>query len=135
MLVRRSPHVFDPVRKTWVLETPEETVRQCLIQWLHDRLQIPFSRMAVEKQIKVNQARRRFDLVIYDRNASPFILIECKAPAFSIQQSFFDQAAAYNLELKAPFLVICNGHNSVFAKLNFEMRKIEFIPILPTYPF
>ncbi len=134
-IIRRSPQLFDPVRKTWVLETPEESVRQSMIQWLHDSLGIPFSRMTVEKQILVLNARRRFDLVIYDRLANPFILIECKAPSIAINQRFFDQAAAYNLNLKAPYLAISNGPFSLFAKLDFATRQIEFIPVLPSYPF
>jgi hypothetical protein len=41
--------IFDPFRKTWVLLTPEEWVRQNLLQYLVQNLHYPSSLIAVEK--------------------------------------------------------------------------------------
>ncbi len=65
-----KPILFDPVRKKWMAETPEETVRQCLIQYLNLKHHIPLSRMAVEKQVAVYQLKKRFDLVVYNKMAA-----------------------------------------------------------------
>lgn len=126
--------LFDPVRKIWIKENPEELVRQCLIIWLRTQ-SIPYSRMAIEKQIQVFGLKKRFDLVIYDRSASPFILVECKSPQISIRQNMFDQAAVYNIKLQAPYLGICNGHEFKICEINFEQKIFRFIYSLPNYPF
>lgn len=127
--------LFDPVRKKWITETPEELVRQCLILWLNQFHAIPFNRMAVEKQIQVFSLTKRFDLVIYGKSALPFILIECKSPQMSLQQKMFDQAAVYNMKLQAPYLGICNGLDFKFCHIDFEQKIYQFISELPTYPF
>ncbi|HEX5624869.1 MAG TPA: type I restriction enzyme HsdR N-terminal domain-containing protein [Saprospiraceae bacterium] len=135
---RHSGHpnrLFDPVRKKWVQENPEEWVRQCLVLMLREEYGIPMSRMAVEKQIEVHGLKKRFDLVIYDRLGQPFVLIECKAPEIPIRQALFDQAAVYNFRLKAPYLGITNGHQLILAAISFDSSDFAFIASLPAYPF
>jgi hypothetical protein len=127
--------LFDPVRKKWVKDNPEEMVRQCLIVWLNQTFSIPYSRMAVEKQIQLFNMNKRFDLVIYDKSASPFILVECKSPDIHIQQKMFDQAAIYNMNLLAPYLGICNGEELRVCKIDFINKTYEYADDLPPYPF
>lgn len=127
--------LFDPVRRKWVRENPEEWVRQCLVLMLHEEYGIPLSRIAIEKQIEVHGLKKRFDLVIYDRLGRPFVLIECKAPEIPIRQALFDQAAVYNYRLKAPYLGITNGHLLILAAISFESSDFAFIASLPDYPF
>ncbi len=127
--------LFDPVRKKWVSETPEEWVRQSLIQYLHAAHQIPFSRMAVEKQVAVYSLKKRFDLVVYNKTATPYILIECKSPSINLLQEVMDQAARYNIQLKAPYLIVSNGYQSIVCKLDFQLARHDFIQELPDYPF
>lgn len=127
--------VFDPVRKKWIHETPEELVRQCLILWLQVNQSIPYGRMGVEKQIQVLGLTKRFDLLVYNKSALPLILVECKSPEIKIHQSMFDQAAIYNLKLQAPYLGICNGHDFFVCEIDFERKIYHFIENLPVYPF
>ena len=127
--------LFDPVRKKWVTENPEELVRQCLILWLNLNHSIPFSRMAVEKQIQVLGLTKRYDLVVYNKSALPFILVECKSPQISIHQKMFDQAAIYNMKLQAPFLGICNGLEFKICEIDFKANAYQFVLNLPSYPF
>jgi hypothetical protein len=127
--------LFDPVRKKWVMENPEEIVRQCLILWLTENNAIPYSRMAIEKQIQILGLTKRYDLVVYNKSAMPYILVECKAPHLAIHQSMFDQAAVYNMKLQAPFLGICNGHELKLCEIDFDKRLYHFIAELPHYPF
>lgn len=127
--------LFDPVRKKWVADLPEERVRQGLIFWLNKKKGIPFARMAVEKQIRIGSLTKRFDLVIYNKLAEPYILIECKAAHLPIHQRMFDQAGRYNLLLKAPYLGICNGQQVLLARLNFENGQFSLLDDFPLYPF
>ncbi len=131
----RAAQLFDPVRKRWVKETPEELVRQCLILWLQISLSIPYGRMGVEKQIQVLGLTKRFDLLIYNKQALPLILIECKSPQISLNQAMFDQAAVYNLKLMAPYLSICNGLELLICEIDFARKNYHFVGKFPEYPF
>lgn len=130
-----SVKLFDPVRKRWMAETPEEVVRQCLIQYLCLGHGIPYSRMAVEKQVAVYQLKKRFDLVIYNKLAEAYVLIECKAPHIQIDQYVLDQAARYNIQLKAPYLLVSNGQTSLMCQVDFIKSSYDFTDMLPDYPF
>lgn len=101
--------IFDVIRKKYVVLTPEEWVRQHVIHYLTAYKHYPLSLIAVEREIALYGMRRRFDVVCYDRNGEPYLLIECKAPAVPLSQKVFDQAFRYNLTLTAPYVAITNG--------------------------
>ena len=65
--------------------------------------------IAVEKEIPLYSLRRRFDVVVFDRQGNPWLLIECKAPSVGLNQRVFDQAFRYNLALAAPYVAVTNG--------------------------
>ncbi|MCC6752574.1 MAG: type I restriction enzyme HsdR N-terminal domain-containing protein [Saprospiraceae bacterium] len=132
-LVRKDGKVFDPVRRKWLVETPEETVRQCLLVWLV-RLGIPGRSIAVERKISIFGRMRRFDVVIYSRDLRPWMLFECKAPGTPLQQEVVEQAGAYNLALQCPYLGISNGSLLLLAEIDFQTRQSHFIPVFPAYP-
>ena len=89
--------------------------------------------ISVEHQIDVYGLKKRFDLLVYNKNLSPFILIECKSPSVKINQKTFDQIIQYNLKLKCPYLMITNGLNHYFCNVNQNEKKIEFIDSIPFY--
>ncbi len=101
--------VFDPIRKAWFVFQPEEEVRQHLIQFLIREKGISPNLISVEKEIAYRGTRRRFDVVVFDRNGSPDIVCECKAPEVAITQDTVNQIARYNTVLKAPHLLLTNG--------------------------
>ena len=70
--------IFDEVRKHWILLTPEEWVRQNFLQYLILIKKYPSSLIAVEKEIFLGDVKKRFDIVVYDKNTKPWMLIECK---------------------------------------------------------
>lgn len=101
--------VFDEFRKKWLQLSPEEFVRQQLLHYLVHTCRYPASSIAIEKALKLNDTLKRFDIVVFDRNRLPFLVIECKAPYISLDQSVVEQALRYNLILKAPYVMISNG--------------------------
>lgn len=111
-LIIRDKRVFDPIRKKWLIIQPEELVRQALLLYLIEEKGMRSSRIAVEKSILFNGQLRRFDIVYYDGHGNPVLLVECKAPDIAISQSVLEQAAWYNFEIKAPYLLLSNGHDS-----------------------
>ncbi|MDR1757445.1 MAG: type I restriction enzyme HsdR N-terminal domain-containing protein [Bacteroidales bacterium] len=119
--------IFDPVRKKWVRLTPEEQVRQYLIYRLIEEKEISISRIAVERKIEINGMTRRYDLVVFDREGKPQIVIECKAPHVKITQEVVEQAGNYNGYLHAPILGVSNGEEHHFFSLCFNTGKIKKI--------
>jgi hypothetical protein len=125
--------IFDEIRKKFILLTPEEWVRQHVVQFLLQDKKYPKSYINVEKIITVNGLNKRYDGVIFEPNGAIFLLIECKAPEVAISQHTFDQIARYNLVLKAKYLMVTNGLNHYFCQMDFENEKYVFLKELPEY--
>ena len=125
--------IFDEIRKKFIILTPEEWVRQHVVQFLLEEKKYPKPLINVEKVLKVNGLRKRYDVVVFNSDGSIFILIECKAPQIKITQTTFDQIARYNMTMKAQFLMVTNGLNHYFCKMDFENEKYVFLENLPNY--
>ncbi|MFI0426609.1 MAG: type I restriction enzyme HsdR N-terminal domain-containing protein [Flavobacterium sp.] len=125
--------IFDEIRKKFILLTPEEWVRQHVVQFLLQDKKYPKSYINVEKVIKINNLSKRYDGVVFQPNGEIFLLIECKAPEVPITQNTFDQIARYNLVLKAKYLMVTNGLNHYFCQMDFENEKYVFLKELPEY--
>lgn len=125
--------IFDKIRKKNIILTPEEWVRQHLIQFLINNLHCPISLIAIEKQLIINSLQKRFDVLVYNKQQTPQLLVECKAPNVKLSNKTFEQAAQYNLHLKAPYLIITNGLQHYCSKINFESKHIETLKELPHY--
>jgi type I site-specific restriction endonuclease len=118
---------FDPIRKKWVAATPEEEVRQQFIQFLLTVKQIPASHLSVEREISVNGLSRRYDLVVFDQEGKPWMVVECKAPHVKLTQEVMEQAGRYNKTLRAPIIGITNGKENRFFSVDFDTEEIKMI--------
>lgn len=118
--------VWDELRKKHLVLTPEEWVRQHLVHYMRRDLAYPITSFALEGGFKLMGKTQRSDLLIY-RQGKPILLGECKAPQVKISQETFDQACRYNLHYKVPYLLISNGLETYWAKVNFEEARLEFL--------
>lgn len=84
--------VFDAIRKKFVILTPEEWVRQHVVQFLMTAKSYPKSYINVEKSIQINGLTKRYDAVVFYPNGSIFLAVECKAPEVKITQETFDRS-------------------------------------------
>lgn len=125
--------VFDMVRNRFVALTPEEWVRQHFIQYLHEVLLYPIELMQVEGAISLNGMTRRCDIVVYDEDVKPLIIVECKKETVPLSQKVIDQACRYNLVLQVPFLCITNGRQQLCCKVDFAKKCLNTISELPKY--
>ena len=125
--------IFDEIRKKFILLTPEEWVRQHVVQFLLQEKNYPKSYINIEKLIKINSLTKRYDIVVYQPNGELFLLIECKAPEVKINQETFNQIARYNLVLNAKYLMVSNGLNHYFCQMDFENEKYVFLEELPSF--
>lgn len=125
--------IFDLVRNRFVALTPEEWVRQNYINYLHEVLQYPLELMQVECTITLNGMSKRCDIVVYDSNVRPLIIVECKKETVPLTQKVIDQACRYNLVLQVPFLCLTNGTQQICCQVDFENKQLLPIPELPKY--
>lgn len=123
--------IFDQFRKRWVVLTPEEWVRQNFLQYLTQTKNYPASLIAIEKEIKLGELKKRFDIVVYDAKTKPWMIIECKEMTVPLDKTVLDQVLRYNISLKVPFLVITNGsYCMAFSLKGNNFSSIEFLPDL-----
>ena len=125
--------VFDRIRKKFIILTPEEWVRQHVVNYLIDHKKYPLSLINVEKALSVNGLLRRYDIVIYNSDGSIRLLVECKAPEVKITQQVFDQIARYNLSLDARLLMVTNGLHHFYCTLDYVGENYNFLRDLPDY--
>nr|WP_320118395.1 type I restriction enzyme HsdR N-terminal domain-containing protein [uncultured Marinifilum sp.] len=125
--------IFDSIRKKYVVLTPEEWVRQNFIRYLVEEKGYPVSLIAVEKKVDINLLPQRSDIVLYNKNANPVIIVECKSTKIKITQEVFNQVARYNMKLKVPFLVVTNGLRHFCCYMNYEKHNFKFVEDIPNY--
>ena len=123
--------VFDEIRKKFVVLTPEEWVRLHVVQFLIKEHNYPRSLINVEKQLKLNNTTKRYDVVVFNKDGSVFMIVECKAPTIPITQLTFDQIARYNLALNAQYLMVTNGLEHYFCQMDFENKRYIFLKEVP----
>lgn len=126
-------YIFDIIRKKYVMLTPEEWVRQNFIFYLSEEKNYPKSLISIEKEFKINNLIKRSDILIFDKMGLPNIIVECKAPKIKITQDTFDQIARYNLKIQAKYLIVTNGLEHFFCKLDHENMKYDFLTEIPVY--
>ncbi len=101
--------IFDAQRKKWLALTPEEWVRQNFIQYLVKEKKYPLSLIAMEKEIMLGELKKRFDILVYDENHQPWMMIECKAGEVKLSNDVLQQVLRYNISVPVKYIVITNG--------------------------
>lgn len=121
--------VFDPIRKNWLLLTEEEWVRQNFLQYLVRVLHYPAAMIALEKEIRLHELTKRFDILVYDAGHKPWMLVECKEPGVPLGEAVLQQALRYHLSVPVQYIIITNGPNTVgWRKEQGELVAIDSIP-------
>ena len=125
--------VWDPLRKKWLVCTPEEWVRQHVLNHLLHDLGCPASLTSLEHTISLNGLTKRADIVVHGRDGKPLLLVECKAPHVKVDQKVFEQASRYNLVFRVPFLMVTNGLTHYCCRLDLANGTVDFLAKVPMY--
>ncbi len=121
--------IFDQVRKKWLLLTPEEWVRQNIVQFLLIKKKYPAALIAIEKEIKLGELKKRCDIVVYNRQSQPWMIVECKEMNVILSEKTLEQVLRYHITLPAKYLIITNGsHCFGFEKNNNRFAEINNFP-------
>ena len=128
-----AEQIFDPLREKYVALTPEERVRQRVIEWLMIKGEWPKLLMMSETEINIGEVKFRCDIVCYNKALEPQIIVECKAPEVKITEKTFEQIWRYALILKVRWIMVTNGTETYVCLYNSEEAKYEFIKEMPKY--
>ena len=122
--------IFDPLRKKWLVLTPEEWVRQNFLQYLLQVKKYPAALIAVEKEILLGELKKRFDILVYNKEYQPWMMVECKAMEIKLDEMVLEQVLCYNICVPVEFIGIING-NLVYAwqKKDDELILINELPV------
>ena len=123
--------IFDPVRKRWLVLTPEEWVRQNFIAYLQVHCSIPLSLVGVEKKLKVGELSRRFDIVVFSNNGTPWLLVECKSMNIPLGHKTISQVLSYVSSLNCLYFIITNGSQTFGWQVSGG--KVSELEIFPSY--
>ena len=123
--------IWDPLRKKEVALTPEERVRQWFISVLIQQMEVPAHMMMSEAGFKLGEKQFRADILVYDRNVKPLMVVECKRPEVELTSDVLDQAVRYNMVLDVRYIVITNGNSTFICGKN--SNGYSFIQSLPKY--
>lgn len=125
-------YIFDIIRKKNLVLTPEEWVRQHIVRFLIEN-NYPPSLISIERQITFNQLKKRFDILVYNNQAAPIMLIECKAPEVKLSQETLNQIALYNTQFKVDYLFISNGLKHLICRYDKGLNKYIALEKFPDW--
>ncbi len=142
-MLKEKQQLYCSIRKIWVAATPEEFVRQEMLQLLTHSLGFSPSLIAVEKDFKLiptteNQnmlSDRRVDIICYAKlfqeSLHPLLVIECKAVPISSKE--LRQIIGYNHILKVPFIGLVNQNEKRLGWFDSILQDYKFINYFPKF--
>ncbi len=123
--------IFDAIRKKWLVLTPEEWVRQNFVSYLQKEKSYPSAMLALEKELKLGELKKRFDILVYDAAHRPWLMVECKAPEVTLDQKVLEQVLRYNVAIPVEYIIITNGEYTYGWQL--QQEEVIVLDDLPGY--
>ncbi len=122
--------IYDILRKKFVVLQPEEWVRQHVVHYLINHLNISPLYIKLEQGNKYLERQKRSDILVWNQAMKVALLVECKAPQVGISKETAFQISVYNKDLNASFLWITNGMVHYYFKKTTEgYEEIGALPI------
>jgi hypothetical protein len=125
--------IFDEIRKKYVSLTPEEWVRQHVVNYMIAHLRYPRALIRIEGGTRYNALRKRTDIVVYARSGAPWMVVECKAPEHKVGPDTLRQVSVYNATLRAHYIAVTNGITTVCATVSPDPTAAEVLSNFPPY--
>ena len=135
MTVQRDTagRIFSPLRNKWLVETPEEGVRQAYLCVLVNEYGFVLDQIGEEMPVtERGAAKARADFLIWrspaDKEAKkrPLIVVECKSDNVQIDAKTYTQGANYAQYSKARFFVTHNNRETKYWRVDHERMMPNF---------
>ena len=123
--------LFDPLRRKWVARTPEEEVRQAVIAWLRDVRHVPAGLMESEHDFVYNRRHYRADILVFNRQLQPHLLVECKAPDVRLNAAVVEQVVRYTRVLAVRYVLVTNGTATRFLERRADGSGYDYLEEIP----
>jgi type I restriction enzyme M protein len=130
---KKNGEIFSHIRKKWLIETPEERVRQEYLCVLVN--EYGYSLDQIDEELSVTgrgSGDARADFLIWrtpqektDKKTA-LIVVECKADNVTIDNKTYWQGANYAQYERAKFFVTHNNRESKYWKVDLERRMPNF---------
>jgi hypothetical protein len=125
----RKEFIFDELRKTWLRLTSEEWVRQNFVQYLVQVMKYPQTYVAIEREIKLGERKKRFDIMVFNQAARPWMMVECKKMEKKLDSTVVWQVLHYNIAVPVKYLVLTNGEQCLgYVKDEMDFKAIGSLP-------
>ena len=98
---------------------------------LRNECGVPSFMMKAETGFTLGGKRYRADILLWDRQARPLAVVECKQPEVPITTVVLDQAIRYNMALNLRWIILTNGVTT-FA-LHKDGESFTVCDNLPSY--
>lgn len=126
---KEKEFIFDELRKTWLRLTSEEWVRQNFVQYLVQGMKYPSSYVAIEREIKLGERKKRFDIMVFNQAARPWMMVECKKMEKKLDSTVIWQVLHYNIAVPVKYLVLTNGEQSLaYVKDEMDFKPVAVLP-------
>jgi hypothetical protein len=125
--------IFDGIRKKYVILTPEEWVRQHLINYFIHHLNYPKALISVERGLHYNQLRKRSDITVFDRSGNPWMIVECKSSETELDQKTILQVSVYNSDVKAKYVSVSNGLKHICYEAKPDVKDVVLMEKFPQF--
>ena len=126
--------VWDVLRGRYVTLTAEEWVRQHFVHCLLETCGYPAGVLAHALAVDVGGVRRRCDTVLFASAAArPCLIVEYKAPQVPITQEVFNQIQSYNSGLKVDYLIVSNGLQHYWCRMDYVAQQVTFLRCIPRF--
>lgn len=126
-------YIFDVIRLKNIFLTPEEWVRQHFIHLLLTNYQVPRTLIKLEGGLVYNKLSKRSDILVYNREGEPFLLVECKRANVKIDKKVVNQVSIYNRKINASYVAITNGLKTFCFETKNNQQELIQIADLPTF--
>lgn len=133
---RKDGKIWSHIRQTWLVETPEERVRQEYLCTLVNEYGFGLNQIGEElKVVGRGAGNARADFVIWQTpqekadGKTALIVVECKADNVTIDQRTYEQGANYAQYERAKFFVTHNNRETKYWHVDLEKRAPNFAEI------
>ena len=80
--------------------------------------------------IRLHELKKRFDILVYNREHQPWMLVECKEPGVTISEIVLQQALRYHISVPASYIVITNGATTIgWEKKEGRLEMLDELPM------